>query len=316
MDIEALRLFTEVAHRLSFAAVAEARGLNPSSVSRAIGQLEDELGLRLFQRTTRRMALTEAGALFHRRVMELVDDFDQARDQARAAQAAPRGVLRLTASVAFGERMIVPLLPAFRAAYPEVKLELLLTDANLDLVSAGVDLAVRLAARIEGDVIATRLMTTRYRVCASPDYLAREAAPRRPQDLEQHRCVLFTLPAFRTAWRFRPGRREGKGAETEITVPIDGDIALSSALSLRSTVLQGAGPALLADWLIQTDLAARRLVDLFPEHEVTATDFDTAAWLLYPSRSYLPQKVRVTIDFLKARLGGGAASLAEPGSSR
>lgn len=305
MDIDALRLFTEVAHRLSFAAVAEARGLNPSSVSRAIGQLEDELGLRLFQRTTRRMALTEAGALFHRRVMELVDDFDQARDQARAVQAAPRGVLRLTASVAFGERMIVPLLPAFRAAYPEVKLELLLTDANVDLVSAGVDLAVRLAAQIEGDVIATRLLTTRYRVCASPDYLAAMAPPRRPQDLEQHRCVLFTLPAFRAAWRFRPNHRGAKGAKAEITVPVDGDIALSSALSLRSTVLQGAGPALLADWLIQEDLAAGRLVDLLPDHEVTATDFDTAAWLLYPSRSYLPQKVRVAIDFLKARLAGG-----------
>ena len=208
----------------------------------------------------------------------------------------------MTASVAFGERMIVPLIADFRAAYPEVKLELLLTDANVDLVSGGVDLAVRLGARIDADVIVTRLMRTRYRVCASPDYLSGAGPLRRPQDLASHRCVLFTLPAFRTAWTFRPAGPRGAGRGTDITVPVGGDIALSSALSLRSTVVAGAGPALLADWLIREDLDSGRLVDVFPDYDVTATEFDTAAWLLYPSRSYLPQKVRVMIDFLKARL--------------
>ena len=296
MESESLRLFLEVANRLSFAAVAEARGSNPSSVSRAIGSLEDELGLRLFHRTTRKMALTEEGALFRRRVAGILDELDAACDEARSAGAGPRGRLRLSTSVAFGERVILPLLPRFRAAQPAVTLDLLLSDSRLDLVAESIDLAIRLGPARPEEHIAAKLCDTRYRVCASPGYVAAAADLRDPGDLAAHRCLLFTLPAFRSEWRFR---RRG---DSEITVPVAGDLAISSALSLRSAALAGLGPALLADWLIGDDLAAGHLVDLFPAYEVTATSFDTAAWLLYPSRAYLPQKVRVMIDFLRANV--------------
>ena len=301
METENLTLFLDVAQRLSFTAVAEARGLNPSSVSRAIGQVERELGVRLFERSTRRMSLTEAGEAFRLRASGILDEFEQAREQARGLVARPMGRLRLTASTAFGERMIVPLVPRFRAAYPEVALDLILTDARLDLIEEGIDLAVRLGTGVGGDGIVSRLLTTRYRVCASPDYL--EIAPplHRPEDLAVHACLLFTLPTFRTEWSFR-SRGAVAGTEDPLRVPIRGDIAVSSALSLRTCVLQGGGPALLADWLIRDDLAAGGLVDLFPDYEVTATDFDTAAWLLYPSRAFLPQKTRVMIDFLRREL--------------
>lgn len=301
MDLDALRLFLDVAHRLSFAAAAEARGVNPSSVSRAIAQLEDALGARLLQRSTRRMTLTEDGARFAAKAQAVIDAFDEAQDALRATTSRPSGRLRLTASSAFGEIRLAPLIPEFQRLYPDISLELLFTDANLDLVAEGVDLALRLAPRIEGDVIASRLMHTRYRVCASPEYLAAAPALARPEDLSDHRCVLFTLPAYRTAWRFR----DQEGVERE--VPVAGDLAVSSALSLRTAVLQGAGPALLADWLISQDLAAGRLVDLFPDHEAAATEFDTAAWLVYPSRAYLPRKTRATIDFLRSRLRGAGA---------
>lgn len=298
MDVNALRLFVDVARRLSFAAVADQRGSSPSSVSRAIGQLERELGVRLLQRTTRSMTLTEAGAAYLARVADVIEELDAAGDAARMARSEPAGTLRLTASVAFGERIIVPLLPELRREYPKIRPELVFSDANLDLVAEGIDLAIRLGRRRGGDVVASRLFETRYRVVASPGYLQGAPAIRTPGDIAEHRCTVFALPEFRTGWRFRPRSGDGKLVE----VAVRAGSVVSSALSLRSVVLGGAGPALLADWLIGDDLAAGRLVDVLPGHDATATDFETAAWLMYPSRSFLPQKVRATADFLKQRL--------------
>ena len=296
MDFETLRLFQDVAHRLSFAAVAEMRGLDPSSVSRAIGQLERTLGTRLFHRTTRRMTLTEAGTGFLQRAGRILEEFDEAMEDMRSGEAGPVGRLRLSASVAFGERVLVPRLGAFRRLYPNLRLDLMLSDANLDLIAEGIDLSIRLGPPLRGDLIVSRLFDTRYRVCASPDYLRAAPPLETPAHLTAHRCVVFTMPHFRSDWIFR----DAKGRDEAIAV--EGDLTISSALSLRSAALAGAGPALLADWLIGEDLDAGRLVDLFPEHDVTATTFDTAAWLVYPSRAYLPQKVRVMIDFLRVQL--------------
>ncbi len=293
MDTETLGIFVDVARRLSFAGVAGEHGVSPSSVSRSISTLEDELGTRLFHRTTRKMTLTEAGATFLSRVSAILDDLDQASEEASQSMSIPRGRLRLSASVAFGEIMLVPLLPRFRERFPDIQIDLLLTDSNVDLAGEGIDLAIRLGTGISGDYVISKLLDTSYRVCASPDYISRSPPIEHPHDLEAHSCLLFTLPAFRSRWRFR----DANGLEQ--SVPVTGDIAVSSALSLRSATQAGCGPALLADWLVGEDLANGSLIDLFPNHRVTATTFDTAAWLLYPSRSYLPQKVRKTIDFLR-----------------
>jgi DNA-binding transcriptional LysR family regulator len=293
MELDQLRLFVEVARRGSFAAAARDRVVDPSFVSRMIAALETELKVRLFQRTTRRLALTEAGDLYLGRVEPLLDDLEHARDEVLAISGGPAGTLRLTASVAFGRQCLVPLLPEFRARFPQLKLEVLLSDTNLDLVAERVDLAVRLAPRLDTNLIGVKLCDTRYRVCATPEYLKKSRPLRRPQDLTSHRCLLVTLPEFRTRWLFR------NQAGEVIRVPVDGDLVVSNPLALRDCVLAGMGPALLANWLIDEDLAAGRLLDLFPRHRVTATDFETAAWLVYPSRAYLPNKVRATIDFLK-----------------
>jgi DNA-binding transcriptional LysR family regulator len=297
MNLDALRLFAEVSRRGSFAAVARERNADPSQVSRAIADLEADLGLRLFQRSTRSMALTEAGDLYLARVQPLIEEFERARDEAVRTAGAPRGLLRLTASVTFGQRRIVPLLKEFRALHPELSLECLFTDANVDLVADRIDLAIRLAPAVEGDVITTKLMDTRYHVVASPSYLADAPPLRRPADLAAHRCLLFSLRAYRTRWLFR----DAAGAVEE--VPIVGDLTVSPAGALLDAVLDGLGPALLPHWLIGESLAAGRLIDPFPAHRAAATTFDTAAWLVYPSRAYLPGKVRAMIDFLKGRIG-------------
>ncbi len=301
MNLDSLKLALQVARLGSFAAVAKSIHTDPSTISRAIAHVEGDLGLRLFQRTTRRLTLTEAGALYLARVEAVIDELDEARDRATAIQSGPRGTLRLTASVAFGETCLSPLVPDFRAAYPELRLELIFTDRNVDLVAERIDLAIRLAPAIEGDLVCAKLFDTRYRVCASPDYLARMPAPRTPDDLCAHDALLFDLPGYRTRWLFR----DANGQASEFAV--DGSIVTSNAVTLRQNMLNGLGPALLADWLIDGDIWKGRCIDLFPDHDVTATSFDTAAWLVYPSRRFLPNKVRCMIDFLRTRLGSGVA---------
>jgi DNA-binding transcriptional LysR family regulator len=306
MDAGHVRLLIDIAQRGSFAAVARARGIDPSSVSRMIAAIEGELGFRLFQRTTRRVVPTEAGALYLRRVEAIAEELEQARDAALAVSTGPVGVLRMTTTVAFGEKIVVPLLPRFRAAFPGVALDVVLSDANLDLIAERIDLAVRLGPGVAGDLVVSKLMDTRYCVCASPGYLRRAGRPRAPADLAPRDCLLAALPGFRSRWIFR----NAAGALTEVAVK--GAITVSGALALRSLALAGAGPALLADWLAGADLAAGRLVDLFPKHRVTATTFETAVWLLYPSRAFLPHKVRAMIDFLRSAAGVAA----KPRSSR
>lgn len=298
MNIENLHLLLAVSRRGSFAAVAKERDMDPSSVSRAIADLEGELGLRLFQRSTRSMTLTEAGEIYLARLEPLLDELEHARDAAVQVSRAPRGVLRLTASVTFGQVCVVPLLGEFRARYPDLKVECMFTDANVDLVAERVDLAIRLAPAIEGDVVVSKLMDTRYGVYASPDYVARRPPLVRPADLAGHQVLLFNLRAYRTHWLFR------NRAGDEERVEIEGKLTFSPASALLTAALNGLGPALLPDWLVAHAVARGLLVRLFPDHAATATTFDTAAWIVYPSRSYLPNKVRVMADFLREKLQG------------
>ena len=294
MDIAALRTVQLVSEHRSFAAVARVTGVDPSSVSRTVAGVEAQLGLRFFQRSTRQLRLTEAGAVYLQRLGPLLDDLDLARDAAAEIGTAPHGCVRLTASVAFGHDVLVPVIESLRRDLPGIELELILSAQNVDMVAGQVDLAIRLAPAPKGDLISTRLRTTRYRVVASPDYLSAQGAITRPEALTDHDVLRLTLPDYRTEWHFR-------GTEA-VSVPVTGPVLISNALALREAARRGLGPALLADWLIDADIAAGRLVDVFPDHEVTATTFDTAAWLLYPSRAYLPAKVRAVIDALRRLL--------------
>ncbi len=296
MDIEALRIVTLVAQQGSFAAAARVLTVDPSSVSRTVAAVEADLGLRLFQRSTRSLSVTEEGEVYLARLVPLLEELDHAQDDARAVSRHPAGPVRLTTSVAFAHTCVVPHLADFTSRYSNISLEILPSDANLDLLANSIDLAIRLAPAPAGDLISTKLLDTRYRVVASPDYLANSDLLSVPADLQHHNCLRFALPDFRTRWRFRTA------GEAPIEVPVSGNVIIANALSLRLAALDGLGPALLAGWLVNDDIAAGTLVDVFPDLECTATEFNTAAWVLYPSRSYLPRKVRVTIDFFRAVL--------------
>ena len=288
-----LQTFVEVMRQGSFAAVARDRDIDPSSVSRTIASLEKELGVRLFQRTTRRLSPTEAGTAYFERIEPLVEEMQQAMDVAIDLAGKPKGTLRVTASVAFGQKCIVPMLPDFGAMYPDLTVDLLLTDAVVDLFAERVDLAIRLGLLADSTLIAQRLLRTHYRVCASPAYLQRCGHPQHPRDIERHNCLLFSLPGFRSRWIFR----DSAGGMSEL--PVQGRTIISNAGALQQCAIAGMGLTLLPNWLIDDDLRAGTLVNVFPQYAVTATDFNTAAWLVYPSRNYVPLKVRVFIDFLK-----------------
>ena len=302
MELATLKTALLVRDLGSFAAVARLLDLDASSVSRVIAQLEQDVGFRLFQRSTRSLAPTGEGELYLNRIAPLVEELEAAGDEARATAVSPRGTLRLTASISFVQECLMPILPAFRQRYPDIDLEILASDANLDLRADGIDLAVRFGQMPQGDWIVSRLMTTSYRVVASPAYLERTGRPTHPDDLSERDCIRFAIPGFKTLWQFRE-----KDTADPFSVPVGGATVISNALSIRSAARLGMGVALLPIMLVQRDLERGTLVDLFPDHACAAASFETAAWLLYPSRSYLPQKVRVMIDYLKEHYGRSEA---------
>lgn len=296
MEIADLKTLLLVRDTGGFAAAARVLGLNPASVSRKVAEIEGGLGLRIFQRSTRRFSVTEVGETFLSRIAPLLDEFDAALGSAELLTAVPGGTLRMTTSVSFGHEVVLPLLDGFHTAYPGIKVELLLTDSNIDLVRDRIDLALRLAPAPTGDLVSSRLLHARYRVIAAPQYLARYGRPAAPQDIASHNTLRFALPGFRDRWLFR----DAKATVTE--VPVDGWLVISNALSLRRAAIDGLGIAMLADWLVRDDIATGALQDLFPGFEVTATGFDAGVWALYPTKAYLPQRVRLMIDFIRQRI--------------
>jgi DNA-binding transcriptional LysR family regulator len=296
MDISVLQIFIEVIRQGSFAAVARERNIDPSSVSRAIASLEQELGVKLLQRTTRQISPTEAGTTYFHRIEPLVEELQQAVEVVSDISGSPTGTIRVTASVSFGIECIVPLLAEFEAKYPELTIELLLTDSVVDLLTERVDLAVRLGLLEDSTLIAQRLIKTNYAVCASSQYLERKGEPNQPNNLDQHNCLLFPLAGFRSRWLFKD-----RGGLIE-TIPVKGNTIISNAIALKQCALSGMGLALLPHWLINPELESGKLIQVLTEYEVTATDFNTSAWLVYPSRTYVPLKVRLLIDFLKQHI--------------
>ena len=300
MEQQYLEIFVDVMRHGSFAAAARHREIDPSSVSRAISGLERELRARLFQRTTRQLIPTDAGQEYFTRIEPLVAELRAASDDMAHHGGTPQGRVRLTASVAFGQACLVPLLSELTEQYPDLDVGLVLTDLNLDIVADRIDLAIRLGSRnseaIGQDMIGVRLFDTRGKVCASPGYLTRHGWPVEPASLTTHHCLLADLPSYRDKWQFR--------LDNSIidTIDVEGRMTISNPLATRDACLAGLGPALLPDWLIRDELKAGQLIDLYPGLDVAAGNFDTAAWLLYPNRQYLPQKTRAMIDFLKAKL--------------
>ncbi|MFO1072708.1 MAG: LysR family transcriptional regulator [Geminicoccaceae bacterium] len=285
--------FVQVVEDGGFTAAARSLRVSPSAVSKLVARLEDRLGVRLLQRTTRRLSLTAEGRLFYERCRELLDEIAAAEELVSGSRLRPRGILRVGVSHGFGMRCLVPLVPLFAERYPEIVLELAFADRRVDLVAEGLDLAIRLGSVQDESLVARRLGEHGRIVCAAPAYLARHGTPRLPEDLLAHNCILFDQPEHLNQWPFR--RPDGSIER----VRVRGMARSDSGDALYQLLLNGFGIAWAADFLARDDLAAGRLVPLLEPFRV---DLRTAVHAVYPQRRHLPAKVRTLIDFLVERL--------------
>ncbi|WP_250458691.1 LysR family transcriptional regulator [Microbulbifer litoralis] len=293
LDTSAIAVFASVVKHSNFARAAEEQGMTPSGVSRVISRLEERLGVRLLQRSTRRLSLTETGAAFHQRALQILRDLDEAEVEASAASLQPRGLLRLNAPVVFGRQHIAPLLRPLRAKYPELSVELTLSDHFVDLIEEGVDLAVRIGALSDSRLIARRLCANRRLLVASPDYLKHRGTPRAAADLDDHDCLVFTALDRPHQWRL-------VGPEGPVTVSAAGPLVCNNGEVLTEAAKDGLGIALGATFSVSGALRSGELVRVLPDYEFEST----AIYVIYPSTRQLSRKVRAAVDFLASAFDG------------
>lgn len=285
-----LQAFVAVVDAGSFVGAAHRLRLSTASVSRAVAQLEERLDARLLQRTTRRLSLTEVGRGYHERGRDLLAALDEA-DGFATASSAVVGRLRVSVPQSFGVLKLAPLWPKFLARHPKLVLEVSLADRLIDLVDEGFDLAIRISRQADSTLVARRLGTERLRLCASPRYLARRAAPKRPADLARHQVVGYSLLAAGDTWTFDTPR----GVESVKVTPF---FQTNSGDTCRAAALGGAGLVLQPDMLVADDLASGALVELLPD--CRGPEFGVFA--VYPTRKFLSGKVKALFDFLHEAL--------------
>ena len=296
-NVKAIRLFLQAAQSGSLSGAGREFGLSPASVSRQISALEDDLGVRLLNRTSRRLSLTEAGQLYLQRAERWLQDLDEMREEVGQLAVRPRGRLRVQARISLGTQYIAPLIPGLLAKFPELDIDLWLTDSALDLTEHGIDVAVRTGYQSDSSLIARRIATSPRLVCASPNYWAAHSVPRAPKDLAAHNCLIYRFGEAPALWTFRGP----DDAATELRV--DGNFQSNNAAALRIATLSGLGVALLPAWSIRDDLMAGKLERALADHVATATDLDFGIYAVYQSRRHLSAKTRLFIDHLVAEFG-------------
>ncbi|QRN52215.1 LysR family transcriptional regulator [Dyella caseinilytica] len=289
-----MQAFAKVVEAGSFVRGAEKLGMSTTSVSRLIAELEEHLGTRLLQRTTRRLHLTDAGHRFIERATQLLTDLQEAEAEVGSATTTPRGRLRISVPLTFGVRHLAELFPRYRMTYPEVELEVHSTDRRVDLIEEGFDLALRLSLEIPPTYVARPLTVVRLVVCAAPDYLKRHGTPRAPQDLAEHNCLTLPSGGFEGRWPLQ----DADGVVT--TVRVRGDFRADSGDLLRSAALAGQGIILLPTFIVGDDLARGDLVPLLPTWRPPHTD----AMIIYPTRRFVSAKVHTFTEFLQQQFAG------------
>jgi DNA-binding transcriptional LysR family regulator len=291
-NVSELRLFVRSAALGSLAAAGRELQLSPAAVSKRIARLEERLGTRLLQRTTRRLSLTEDGAGFYERCVRILGDLDEAEAAVSERDLTPRGTLKVTVPLSFGRRHMGVAVAEFLARYPQVRVELELTDSLLDIVEEGYDLAVRLTVLKDSSLIARRLLPNYRVICASPAYLERHGTPRAPVDLRRHNCLIH---GTEDVWEF-------EGPEGPLPVKVAGNLITNSGQALKDAVLAGLGLAVKSTWDVGAELEDGRLRAVLTEWPVFSR---MAFYILYPSGKQLSPKVRAFVDFLVERFGRG-----------
>mgnify|MGYP003664588375 CR=1 FL=1 len=282
-----LEVFTKVVTNRSMSGAGRLLGMSPAMVSKRIKRLEERLGTRLLQRTTRQITVTEAGQLFYDRVVNVIAGLEEAEQLVSGRSAEITGTLRISAPTSFGRMHIAPHLLKFMTAHPRLAVDIILSDEFADIVAGGFDLAVRIAEPQDSSLVSRRLVPARRMLCAAPDYLARHGQLTSIADLDRHQC----LPAHNgDPWRLH-------GPDGALIYRPKGQLATNSSEVVREAVIGGLGIALRSTWDIGEELRSGRLVQVLPDHHGSPNIWISA---VYPRRRFLPAKVRSFIDYLAA----------------
>ncbi|HEY1557602.1 MAG TPA: LysR family transcriptional regulator [Kofleriaceae bacterium] len=291
MDLNDIVVFAKVAETKSFTGAAEALGLPKSTVSRKLAQLEERLGVRLVQRTTRKLALTDIGEAYYTRCARIVADIASAEQLVTDMQATPRGRLRVTATVDFATRYLGDIVSQFLAQHSEINVEIDATDRVVDLIEDGFDVAIRFGSLPESSLVARRLCGVELILCASPDYLASRGTPHAIDELDEHDHVLFTPGSRNQGWTIVHGE-----ASYEFGRPAR--FASNNYGAVLYVAMAGGGIALLSDFMIADELASGKLVRVMPEWTTRTTEVHA----VYPARQNLPPRLSLFLDHMAKSL--------------
>jgi DNA-binding transcriptional LysR family regulator len=289
-NLKRMAVFASVVEASSFTGAARALGLTRSAVSRQVAQLERGLGVRLLNRTTRRLRLTEAGEIYYESCARILAEARQAQQAVRQLHDRPMGTLRINAPV-IGHRILVAALQEFMQLYPEIRVDLSLEDPYVDLLQEGIDVAVRIGHPTDSSLVARKLAPVRQVVCGSAGYFEERGVPANPRDLVGHEWVIYSLLATPDRFVFV------KGASRQ-TVRVSGRLRVNGGPAMRDALLAGLGLTLMPEFYVADDLRQGRLQAVLLDYEVKPSDI----YAVFPHREHLPGKVRLFVDFLVRRV--------------
>lgn len=288
-----IAVFVRVVDNGSFTKTAEQLGFSRAVISKYVKRLEERLGARLLNRTTRRLSLTEAGATLYEGSYRALSQIDEAEQEIGQLQTKPRGVLKVSVPMSFGILHISPALPDFLARHPDLTVDMKMDDRFVDVVEEGFDLAIRITRLKDSTLVARNLAPSRFVLCAAESYLKRHGIPQTPEELREHNCTIYTYSRSPHMWRF--SAPDGR----DIAVPVRGNLRHNSGLAEREAVLNGLGIMLSPTFYVGDLIREGRLQTVLTDYHIA----ETSVYAVYPERRYLSPKVRAFIDFFLQRFG-------------
>ncbi|GIU22252.1 LysR family transcriptional regulator [Shewanella schlegeliana] len=293
-QLGAMRAFVRVVQSGSFSAAAREQNTTQATISKKVAALESLLGAKLLTRSSRENSMTEVGTAYYESCVAIIGELDEAQAQVRSQQASPKGVLRVAAPIVFGCQFIAPFLSHFLECYPEIKVDLMLSDKHVDLIAEGIDVAIRAKQLEDSSLIARHLFDNPMVVVASPDYLKRFGEPEAPQELRTHNCIVYSMLKSVNIWHFEQAKESGD----KISVPVSGNCRCDNGEAILQLALDGLGVVQLPIWMVDEHIKEGNLKAILSNYTAKPLPFNA----IYPQSRYVPLKARCFIDFLKQRL--------------
>lgn len=272
----------------SFTAVGGEQNTSQATISKRVAALENHLAVKLLSRSSRGISLTHVGAEYYDKCVAVISELDEAEANARSQIATPRGLLRVTAPIAIGRLLLAPILAEFLAEFPDIKIDLTLSDKFSDLISEGIDVAIRARKLEDSSLVARPLFDNPMLVVAAPSYLAQNGEPKSPADLTQHNCIVYSLLESGSIWHFS---EQGK----DLAIPVNGNISCNNGDTVLEVALSGLGIVQLPIWMVSRHIQAGRLKRLITAYRCTSIPINA----IYLKNRYIPLKVRCFVDFVK-----------------